>query len=138
VRSYLVYGDWLQQQGDLRGELIAMQIAGETDPKSAAAARDFLERHGERFVGTLPPDGWVWRAGFIRFAALSTYGDGNHHVLPELLAHPSARFLAELEIGSSQFGLLPAIDTLAERLRPALRVLELGAGDELTIQTAAR
>jgi len=128
-RSYLVYGDWLQEQGDPRGELIAMQIAGEGDPRIAVAARAFLQRHGERFIGGLAPDSWVWRDGFIRYAALGTYGPANHDALPALLEHPSARFLPELAIGFSDFGLQPAIDTLAERLRPALRVLELGAGD---------
>ena len=53
---YLVYGDWLQAQGDPRGELVAIQHALANKPpaarrrKLAAAERDLLTRYDVHFV----------------------------------------------------------------------------------------
>jgi uncharacterized protein (TIGR02996 family) len=44
ARAYAVYGDWLQEQGDPRGELIALQQAAEEDPSLAGAARACFEQ----------------------------------------------------------------------------------------------
>lgn len=54
--AYLVYGDWLQAQGDPRGELIAIQHALSSKPPAArrkkleAAEKDLLTRYDVHFV----------------------------------------------------------------------------------------
>ncbi len=48
VHAYAVLADWLQDRGDPRGELIAMQLAGKQ-----AAAQALLERHTTYFLGPL-------------------------------------------------------------------------------------
>ncbi|MFP2927329.1 WGR domain-containing protein [Pyxidicoccus sp. 3LG] len=115
--GYLVYGDWLQSQGDPRGELIALQNA-QLQAKGAEATAlkkkvaNLLKKHEEFLVGTalgtalkektLTVD---WHLGFIRSARLSVGGfdDDPEFAIDEalkmLLKHPSARFLQELTLG---------------------------------------
>jgi len=50
----LVYADWLQQQGDPRGEFIMLQMERESRPLSLAeSAREFrlLRDHSEAWLG---------------------------------------------------------------------------------------
>jgi uncharacterized protein (TIGR02996 family) len=70
---YLVYADWLQAQGDARGELIAVQLARET----ARGARwgelrrrelQLLREHSAAVFGraaTWSSDRYDWRRGFV-------------------------------------------------------------------------
>ncbi len=63
----LVYADWLEQQGDPRGEFIRLQclLAAEGEqPELAARAAALLEQHGERWV--IPLDAVDAAPGFIR------------------------------------------------------------------------
>jgi uncharacterized protein (TIGR02996 family) len=115
--GYLVYGDWLQAQGDPRGELIALQHA-QLQAKGAEATAlkrkvaALLKKHqglllGNRLMSMLgdPTLSVEWHLGFIRSArvAVAEYGeDPEFHMdetLEMLLAHPSARFLQELNLG---------------------------------------
>jgi uncharacterized protein (TIGR02996 family) len=95
VEPYLVYGDWLQSQGDPRGELIAVQHqrAGEPDNEELRQAEQrLLQQNVAHFFGPPQPgaegtgpdqkiswlgDAWagawrygymalVWRRGFVR------------------------------------------------------------------------
>ncbi|QSQ27473.1 WGR domain-containing protein [Pyxidicoccus parkwayensis] len=117
AEGYLVYGDWLQSQGDARGELIALQHA-QSQAKGAEATAlkkkvaALLKKHQGLLLGTqlasmhggktLSVD---WHLGFIRGARVAVAGydeDPEFQVdetLKLLLAHPSARFLQELTIG---------------------------------------
>ncbi|MFP2906113.1 WGR domain-containing protein [Pyxidicoccus sp. 3LFB2] len=115
--GYLVYGDWLQSEGDPRGELIALQHAllqakgaEATALKRKVAA--LLKKHQDVLLGaplasmlggkTLTVE---WHLGFIRSARVAAggYGDDPEFQVDEtlamLLAHPSARFLQELTLG---------------------------------------
>lgn len=115
--GYLVYGDWLQSQGDPRGELIALQHALLQAKGAEATALKrkvsaLLKKHQDLLLGaplasmlggkTLSVE---WHLGFIRSArvAIAGYGEDPEFEIDEtlsmLLAHPSARFLQELTLG---------------------------------------
>jgi uncharacterized protein (TIGR02996 family) len=47
-QAYAVFGDWLQEQGDPRGELIALQLANKDK-----AAKTLIEQHADYFLGPL-------------------------------------------------------------------------------------
>jgi uncharacterized protein (TIGR02996 family) len=129
AETYRVYADVLQQEGDPRGELIQLQLAGED-----AAAKQLIERRSDELLGPLVdfardiPNGeriW-WRFGFIHKLRVQNDMAGE---LARVRAHPSGRFLVELEIGCS--GIMDAnlkrvVALLAEQPPPTLRVLKLG------------
>jgi uncharacterized protein (TIGR02996 family) len=138
--AYQVYADWLQSEGDPRGELAALQVAlarGE-DAKLRASEQALIQANRQELLGDLPdvdpdedpaPLKLTWHAGWLRSARLSAT-DG--HVLPDLcrslLTCESARFLSELVIGlgvaddENNYDL--ATDVVSELgLPPALRVL---------------
>jgi len=147
--AYMVYADWLQDQGDPRGELIALQIAGK-----AAAAKKLLARHADGFLGALADhqkchdrgkrDAFTWQYGFIHRVRLahdhyaegwSTDGargwDGSlAEVLDLLLRHPSGRFIAELTMNyngdPNEDTLDDLIGILAKRAPATLRKLRIG------------
>jgi uncharacterized protein (TIGR02996 family) len=118
VNAYLVYGDWLQAQGDPRGELVALQHARLEKPKHAAPARrehEYLATHAPYLFGELVEASQIrpskrvrwpalradWFMGFIRSARLSWYEELEtiEQLLPLVCALPSARFLRELRFG---------------------------------------
>jgi uncharacterized protein (TIGR02996 family) len=84
---YVVYGDWLQGQGDPRGELIAVQLALETARGARWAElkhrelRILREHHGA-LVGGAAPLFCDWRRGFVDRVDAEPIGG-------EVLAHPS-------------------------------------------------
>ncbi|WP_164016878.1 WGR domain-containing protein [Pyxidicoccus trucidator] len=146
--GYLVYGDWLQSQGDPRGELIALQHAllqakgaEATALKRKVAA--LLKKHQDVLLGaplasmlggkTLTVE---WHLGFIRSArvAIAGYGEDPEFQIDEtlamLLAHPSARFLQELTLGmadnegENEYGAL--IKLITKAAPKALRKLFIG------------
>lgn len=69
---YLVYADWLQEQSDVRGELIALGVSATTGTFEARARFDsFLKEHDERLFGKLTRQLWglvelTWKFGVIR------------------------------------------------------------------------
>ncbi len=143
--AYMVYADWLQGQGDPRGELIALQAGGKDKP-----AKKFFDGHVDYFLGPLKAhvkchDGFVdkkhpaftWKNGFIYGARLAHNqyasewkGKLATDVLTPLLAHPSGKFLVELTLNENDD---PAEDTLddifdviASHSLPSLRKLRIG------------
>jgi uncharacterized protein (TIGR02996 family) len=64
-----VYGDWLQHQGDPRGELIAIQMAHAKTPDArfSALEKALLDEYRERWRGPLPTTATelVFRRGFV-------------------------------------------------------------------------
>jgi uncharacterized protein (TIGR02996 family) len=110
-RLYAVLGDYLQERGDPRGELIALQLAGET-----RAAEQHLRAHPE----LVPPDAELsWRNGFVHRMRLTSSR------IAAVLDHPSCRWIDSLEL-ARMFDLQDALDDLAARPRVALRELEIG------------
>jgi uncharacterized protein (TIGR02996 family) len=114
--GYVVYGDWLQEQGDPRGELIALQQRLHATPDDVVlrdAEAELLNRQRDAILGPLAAssDGWAidWRLGFIRGAWLhgAPSMTGEHRledVLAALVGHASAAFLRELTIGELAYG----------------------------------
>lgn len=140
--AYSVLADWLQANGDPRGELIALQLGGK---KKQAEA--LLASHEAYFYGPLAEhkhtydgdetEALTWKYGFIHAARLSHdyYGDEEWkgtlgEVLELLLAHPSGRFLAELTFvfnrDPNEDDLQDLIDILVERSPRSLRKLHFG------------
>ncbi|WP_426751224.1 WGR domain-containing protein [Myxococcus sp. Y35] len=118
VDAYLVYGDWLQSQGDPRGELIALQHAASqatgteaSDLKRKATA--LIKKHPSLLLGELADAvkseelSVEWHLGFIRSARLGQKDyDSDRDIAEatrELLALPSARFIRSLTIGMASF-----------------------------------
>ena len=86
--DYAVYGDWLEQRGDPRGKLIALQRAG-----LEAEWRQLVAEHGELF-GTPVEAVVTWGHGFWDTIRLR---DTNVD-LAAVLALPSARLVREVTI----------------------------------------
>jgi uncharacterized protein (TIGR02996 family) len=152
VSAYAVYADWLQEQGDPRGELMSLQLASEAEPgykvnKFDKAAEALIAKHAAYFLGPLADhtltydghddDAFSWRFGFIHSAKLSH----NHYtnddfegsmaeVLETLLRHPSGRFLTELVFGfnndPNEDSLDDLIGILAKRAPATIRKLHFG------------
>lgn len=116
LESYLVYADWLIEQGDPRGELVTAQAMTERPGATAderRAALAVFARHRDYFLGaladTVRADAFDWKRGFIHHARIaSTYtvvteGTPSRVSLADViglvLAHPSARFLVKLTLG---------------------------------------
>ncbi len=145
LASFAVYADWLIEQGDPRGELMAAQIATETadDPELRRAALRVFARDRAYFLplpDALRADAFVWRRGFIHRARVAhdvlVIVDGARVVVTRaeavarLLQHSSARFLTELEIGHGashdRADSATVLAQLAAHAPPSLRTLSLG------------
>ncbi|MFY0574171.1 WGR domain-containing protein [Cystobacter fuscus] len=143
VEGYLVYGDWLQSQGDPRGELIALQCAahqasGEEATNLKRQASALVRKYKKYLLGALADkaDNEVdvgWRFGFIQSARLAR-GDFDSEfdaadAVKHLLALPSARFLRELTFGMADFeenSYSEAIEALKGTTCPTLETLFIG------------
>ena len=118
ANRYSVLGDWLSQQGDPRGELIALQQLSELDRRQRARVKALLYEPSIRcLAGPLAQ----WRWGFVHTATLvrpTGPGASERIDLARLLAHPSLRFLRALTLGQE-----PLFDALEELAAAAPRVL---------------
>jgi uncharacterized protein (TIGR02996 family) len=144
-----VYADWLQGEGDPRGELAAIQIRRATDRKNKElkkAEKELLAQHSDRLLGKLASVKELmklkWQAGFIHKATIANTHDNDDDdnkkkievpdVLSWLLDEPSARFLRELTVGIVTFYENNYEDIAArigQRYLPSLRTLYLGEFD---------
>jgi uncharacterized protein (TIGR02996 family) len=140
---YGVYGDWLESQGDPRGQLIALALAADAQPspRLAAAIGKLRKEHADSLLGPLAKyatrDGedkaFAWRYGFIRRADLQADRHGAlDGALEQVLCHPSARFLVELALGRDP-KLQPAIDVLIRLAPRSLRALRLWSVADLDL-----
>jgi uncharacterized protein (TIGR02996 family) len=109
LSRYLIYADWLQQQGDPRGELIVAQHTLATAPEKDLETVDHVEWRllrdfGHELLGpvsrytlvrqnTNSLRGLAWRCGFIRAMRWESRHSVNMTNLRDVLAHPSTRFL---------------------------------------------
>lgn len=99
----LVYADWLQTNGDPRGEFIMLQfkrVAGAADAGDVARERDLLDMHERTWLGrlapSLAPGSAVFRKGFLAAAeavkhepdALLAVADAPEWATVERLAGP--------------------------------------------------
>jgi uncharacterized protein (TIGR02996 family) len=160
--AFMVYGDWLQEQGDPRGDLVAVQRHLERAPKDKQVKKteaELFEKHGKYLV---PPLLWklanapvrksaarseiVWRAGFIDRVRIARATEpkedepGVQAVVRELLNHPSAVFLRGITIGSlgakKATEYRPIVSEIAKAQPSVLEELELGDMSALEIAGA--
>lgn len=116
---YLVYGDWLQGQGDARGELVAVQHQLRQRPddpllqkREKALIRELMPARLGQVVKKKHGPGKaesgycevIWRLGFIVAARIGRNSDRPPYTVRELvaalLAHPAAQVLQSLTIGA--------------------------------------
>ncbi len=148
---YLVYADWLQGRGDVRGELMTLQGATEDRPgdhRISDAALDHVRAHAAYYLGPLAP--FVdetdylqlgWRCGFIASAILTWNRRWQYRqrperpadeVLTDLLQLESARFLTRLVVEPTTDAMdwLSFTKVLASHTPATLRELHLGPRDD--------
>ena len=141
--AYAVYGDWLQRQGDPRGELIALALAREAEvargvakSKLAGAIGKLIERQASVLLGglaALVPDvrahdaePLIWRRGFLHRVVLTSRAGELGAIVGQILAHPSGRLVRELAVQCDDLDEAHrVVDVLCERAPPALADLEL-------------
>lgn len=146
-----VYADWLQSEGDPRGELAAIQLRRATDRKNKelkSLEKELVKQHAGRLLGKLAPAQELmklkWHAGFIREARIANTSDNDDDdddkkkkieiadVVSWLLDEPSARFLRKLTVGIVTFFENNYEDVAARigrRFVPSLRELFIGDFD---------
>jgi uncharacterized protein (TIGR02996 family) len=125
----MVYADWIQAAGDRRGEWMALHAAIEREPNNVrlrSLAVDFLGANAELLLGAgkkLLAGAWIgWRSGFIDEIRVQPFENQRAAVasFAGLLAHPSARFVRTVGIGSLG---QEAIDVLAQAAPPLLETV---------------
>lgn len=138
VESYLVYADWLQGEGDPRGELIGVQASLEKSPKSeklrdaeAKLLKDYraellgpLARYATRRLWDSYTQSFEWFCGFIRKAEFfeARTSVPLERLTSTLVEHPSGRFTKHLILTAEDGG---AVLRALPPLPKTLRVLEL-------------
>ena len=147
--AYLVYGDWLSEKGDPRGELIAVQSKLEDDPQDPALRereKAIIAANKEAWLGDLakldkPVDfGVKWRRGFIdsvRIGPVDGYDTSEidfPDTIEKVMQLPGIQFCRELQIGALSYDDYPTswsdcVEKLADTGVPkALRRLEFTRG----------
>lgn len=134
--GYLVYGDWLQGEGDPRGELIALQAAlvrgSAISSRDSAALSKAIDKifaeHADLLLGDLQrySDKELkldWHLGFIEGATIRIASQPvAEAALKLLVGHPSARFLRSLWIAPVAKGKavdpMPFVQILLDEQRP--------------------
>jgi uncharacterized protein (TIGR02996 family) len=106
--GYLVYADWLQAQGDPRGELVSLQhsLSEKADPALAKREKQILSSNGS-FIGGIEKElaTVTWRWGFIdsvRIFNKKDWMDNSFDVMPitrQIFGSPAAAFVRELKLG---------------------------------------
>lgn len=122
--AYLIYSDWLQTQGNARGDLIALFCADREHD-----AHGLIESCSDQFLGNMAEYvdedilQLTWSKGYIKSAALridyeaAEQGVDAQVVLRSLVRHPSSKFIQEIILGyiySDEVNYQDAIDVLIE------------------------
>lgn len=146
---WLVYADWLQGQGDPRGELIALNVAraGGLEPaRESELSREvsnLVARHRDELLGSAARfDRWIhmkWRYGFIEQMRVHVASSAALliEVTRELVRSPVAPWVEGLTlVGPADEPLQPCLD---EVVRAAAETeLSLGELEMLAVMPAAR
>ncbi len=137
--SYSVFADWLQSQGDPRGNVMATAIAAEARGDDKSFAKE-LKKHVHDLLGPLAayaapdhgaregdPEVFAWRFGVIDRAYLHAERQKPlDRTLDQVLRHASGRFLVELTLVQNE-RIQEAIEALARCAPASLRALRLWA-----------
>ena len=108
--AYLICSDALQERGDPRGELIALQFRRKDDPddpRIRSAEAQLIQTHRRAFLGPvadhLATFAFHWHRGFINelrvLCPARGRSDGLESILPAMLEHPSCAVLRSLVLG---------------------------------------
>ncbi|MCB9673989.1 MAG: WGR domain-containing protein [Alphaproteobacteria bacterium] len=144
-KAWAVYADWLQAEGDARGDLVAVQLALLDKPDDAQLKKreaELLEKNARAWLGEFRPEGpWEgahevdWHNGFWQRAKIWVDWDLEEPDFPKMLGvvlrHPSAKFLDTLELGladnEGENFYQEAMDSLVKHgIRKGLRTLHIG------------
>lgn len=142
AHAWQVFGDWLQGQGDPRGEAIALSFAGDKDPLQKLIAthegvwlgglyESVLRSRRERSAHARPESTVEWRHGFLHHVRIAAHWEHDpkcQRKVEALLELPTSRFLHSLAIGVYAIG-WNSYDGLAQLLDgklPMLRHLHVG------------
>jgi uncharacterized protein (TIGR02996 family) len=130
--GYAVYADWLESQGDPRGRLIALQLAGKPIKQELAANRKY-------FLGPLTKylkhEVFRWELGFIHDVSFNGIeGARVEDILEQLLQHPSGRFLVHAGLGPVEQDIQPAVDLLARAAPTTLRSLHVVGSPSIDVR----
>jgi uncharacterized protein (TIGR02996 family) len=137
VGAYSVYADWLQEQGDPFGELIALATAG-----NAERFERHLATHAARFYGGMSKQllrrvELDWRHGFIRgIAETVVHGMLGPHEWTQLLDLRACGFVQAIALTQPCGDELDA--AIADRCAPTLRELAIYLGDAQVPQRLLR
>jgi uncharacterized protein (TIGR02996 family) len=105
--TWLVFGDWLLEQGDVRGELIQLEHKNAERPndETQKAIDALVKQHQKSWKSGLPTGVKVteWRHGFVS-AARVTWGEGAPATIEKLLQAKAARLLTALQIRAVEKG----------------------------------
>jgi len=126
--AYRVYGDWLEGQGDPRGELISLALKIDEGGGSDGALMQLRDAHLRRNKGLQPQLGmwnahYRWRWGFIEEVELD---DPSVADLELVLDHPACLPLRRLQIVAGGDA-MPALLDAIEQTRPTIEELVIDA-----------
>ncbi|HEY1549649.1 MAG TPA: TIGR02996 domain-containing protein [Kofleriaceae bacterium] len=145
--NYAVYGDWLQANGDVRGELIALQLAGKDGKRLIAANAEHFYGQLAPFIDMLEQSKYAdlgpttsWRWGFLDTLWLGQKRDHSrtfkgkapvdlNQAFGWIIDHPSARFVRTVTVGIENYednSYEAVARAIAVRPRPTLTTLVLG------------
>jgi len=139
LENWLVYADWLSERGDVRGELIMLELAIEANlaTDDVLARRRAILRHDEALMSSQLAEHWhhldldYWR-GFIRGARV--FGPADDPPPPEvvhaLYADPHACLLHRLS-------LLSNADLLPHAASERIRELQLSGAEHIELELDA-
>lgn len=133
VDGYLVYGDWLEAQGDPRGALIALQADQRGGKELEKAIAAHLEKHRRALFGELaeykPYEVEIdWRLGFFDRVRLRLVDPYTVRMLKAVLDEPSSRFLRRLELEPGATATMDeCVSLLLAKGPPTLRYLKMDA-----------
>jgi uncharacterized protein (TIGR02996 family) len=120
ANGYLIYADWLMQQGDVRGELIAVQHALEAvkDPSQFLVLKQKDEAlrhaHAREWLGVEVPRHveLQWRRGFVASAEVIGCDSAIATLLDALTASPAGRLLRSLTLNGDKAGVFDALPAI--------------------------
>ena len=120
-----VYADWLQQHGDVRGELAALALAGQLAEVKASVAANPTPLLGDLDIALgVELYDLDWSGGFLTGASLRRDKDGDTDLAAltrAFLALPVARFVRRLRFGLASFesnnDWTPAMEAVASSIQ---------------------
>ncbi|MEO8702002.1 MAG: TIGR02996 domain-containing protein [Kofleriaceae bacterium] len=134
--QYLVYADWLQEQGDPFGELVALGVAATSShtPEARRRFEHYLALHQDRILGPNARElnecfRLAWRYGFVH-AVTCSYREERptHRIWEELLALRACELVRSVTLPHA---ITAAVDGVIDIATPHLDTLVLMQCEEL-------